>query len=77
MRKMIVHGFATVALGAALAIGLGTHARAAVPGSYSRACAEVVAPASLTDSFVEKAVFGTGRRMVRRTARRTSRRQSH
>ena len=43
MRKMIVHGFAAVALGAALAIGLGTHAQAAAPANYSRACTEVVA----------------------------------
>lgn len=77
MRKMIVHVFATVALGAGLAMGLGTQAKAAAPANYSRACTEVVASASLTDSFVEKAVFGTGRRMVRRTARRTSRRQSY
>jgi hypothetical protein len=77
MRKMIVHGFAAAALGAALAIGLGTHARAAAPANYSRACTEVVASASLTDSFVEKAAYGTGRRMVRRTARRTSRRQHY
>ena len=43
MRKMIVHGFAAVSLGAALAIGLGTHAQAAAPANYSRACTEVVA----------------------------------
>ena len=54
MRKMIVHGFAAVALGAALAIGLGTHAQAAAPAIYSRACTQVVA--SESDSVVEKAV---------------------
>jgi hypothetical protein len=71
--RMIVYGIATVALGAALAIGLGTHAQAAAPANYSRACTEVVA----TDSVVEKAVFGVARRSARRTARRTSRRHGY
>ena len=43
MRSMIVHGFAAVSFGAVLAIGLGTHAQAAAPANYSRACTEVVA----------------------------------
>jgi hypothetical protein len=73
MRKVIVHGFAAVALGAALAVGLGTHAQAAAPANYSRACTEVVAP----NGFVEKAVYGTARRSMRRTARRTSRRHGY
>jgi hypothetical protein len=77
MRKMIVHGFAAAALGAALAIGLGTHAQAAAPANYSRACKEVVASDSLSESLVEKAVFGVARRSARRTARRTSRRHSY
>ena len=77
MRKMIVHGFAAVALGAALAIGLGTHAQAAAPANYSRACTEVVASDSVSDSLVEKAVFGVARRSARRTARRTSRRHGY
>jgi hypothetical protein len=77
MRKMIVHGFAAAALGAVLAVGLGTRAEAAAPANYSRACTLVVASDSLSNSSVEKAAYGTGRRMVRRTARRTSRRQSY
>jgi hypothetical protein len=77
MRKMIVLGFATVALGAALAIGLGTHAQAAAPANYSRACTEVVASVVAPNGFVEKAVLGVARRSVRRTARRTSRRHSY
>ena len=43
MKMTTVFGIATVALGAALAIGLGTHAQAAAPANYSRACTEVVA----------------------------------
>ena len=72
MRKMIVHGFAAVSLGAVLAIGLGTHAQAAAPANYSRACTEVVASGSFSSSSVEKALYA--RRAVRRTARRTARR---
>ena len=72
MRKMIVHGFVAVSLGAVLAIGLGTHAQAAAPANYSRACTQVVASGSLSDSVVEKALYA--RRVVRRTARRTARR---
>ena len=77
MRKMIVHGFAPVALGAALAIGLGTHAQAAAPANYSRACTEVVASVVASNGLVEKAVYGVGRRAARRTARRTSRRHGY
>ncbi|QBR71558.1 hypothetical protein CU048_10030 [Beijerinckiaceae bacterium] len=75
MRKMIVLEFAAVALGATLAIGLGTHAQAAVPANYSQACTEVVAPVVASNGFVEKALYA--RRVVRRTARRTSRRHSY
>ena len=75
MRKIIVHGFAATALGAALTFGLGTHAQAAAPANYSRACKEVVASDSISESLVEKA--GVARRSVRRTARRTSRRHSY
>jgi hypothetical protein len=75
MRMTIVFGIATVSLGAALAIGLSTHAQAAAPANYSRACTEVVASDSLSESVVEKA--GVARRSVRRTARRTSRRHSY
>ena len=71
--RMIVFGIATVALGAALAIGLGTHAQAAAPGNYPRACTEVVA----SDSVVEKAVYGVARPTARRTARRTYRRHHY
>jgi hypothetical protein len=74
MRKMIVHGFAALALGGALAVGLGTHAQAAAPANYSRACTQVVAPGSLSASSVEKAAYGVARRSARRTARRTVRR---
>ena len=75
MRKMIVHGFAAVSLGAVLAIGLGTHAQAAAPANYSRACTEVVASVVASDSVVEKALYA--RRAVRRTARRTARRHGY
>ena len=77
MRKMTVHGFAALALGAALAIGLGTHAQAAAPANYSRACTKVVASVVASDSVVEKALYGVGRRAARRTARRTSRRHGY
>jgi hypothetical protein len=73
MRMTIVFGIATVSLVAALAIGLSTHAQAAAPANYSRACTEVVA----SDSVVEKAVYGVARRSARRTARRTSRRHHY
>ena len=36
MRMMTVHGFAALALGAALAIGFGTQAQAAAPGEPAR-----------------------------------------
>jgi hypothetical protein len=68
MRKTIVYGLATVVLGAALAIGLGTQARAAAPVNYSGACAEVFA----SDGLVQKAVTRAG--VYHRSARRTSRR---
>ena len=73
MRMTIVYGIANAALGTALAIGLGTHAQAAAPANYARACTEVVA----SDSVVEKAVYGVARRSARRTARRTSRRHAY
>jgi hypothetical protein len=73
MRMTIVYGITTAALGAALVIGLSTHAQAAAPANYSRACTEVVA----SDSVVEKAVYGVARRSARRTARRTSRRHAY
>jgi hypothetical protein len=72
---MIVHGFAAVALGAALTLGLGTHAQAAAPANYSQACTEVVAPIVASNGFVEKALYA--RRAVRRTARRTARRHGY
>ncbi len=75
MRKMIVHGFAALALGAGLAIGLGTHAQAAAPANYSQACTKAVASGSLSASSVEKAAYA--RRAVRRTARRTVRRHHY
>lgn len=76
MRMMTVHGFAALALGAALAIGFGTQAQAAAPANYSRACTEVVASNSVaSNGFVEKAVYA--RRAVRRTARRTARRHGY
>ena len=43
MRMTIVFEIATAALGAVLAIGLSTHAQAAAPANYSRACTKVVA----------------------------------
>ncbi len=73
MRTKIVSGFAVAALGAALAIGLGTHAQAAAPANYSRACTEVVA----SGSIVEKAVYGVARRSARRTSRRVYRRHHY
>jgi len=74
MRKMAVHGFAASALGAALTLGLGTHAQAAAPANYSRACTEVVASNGFVASngVVEKAAYV--HRAARRTARRTVRR---
>jgi hypothetical protein len=78
MRMKIVSGFAAAALGAALAMGLGTHAQAAAPGNYSRACTESSASGVVaSEGFVQKAIYGTARRSVRRTARRTSRRHSY
>jgi hypothetical protein len=75
MRKMIFHGFAALALGAGLVIGFGTHAQAAAPANYSRACTEFVASGSFSGSSVEKALYA--RRAVRRTARRTARRHGY
>ena len=77
MKMTIVYGIATVALGAALAIGLSTHAQAAAPANYSRACTEIVTSVVASDSVVEKAVLGVARRSARRTARRTSRRHGY
>ena len=57
MRMTIVFGIATVVLGAALAIGLATHAQAAAPANYSRACTEIVPSVVASDSVVEKAVL--------------------
>jgi hypothetical protein len=59
MRMMTVHGFAALALGAALAIGFGTQAQAAAPGNYSRACTEVVASVVASNGFVEKALYAS------------------
>jgi hypothetical protein len=73
MKMTIVYGIATAALGAVLAIGLSTHAQAAAPANYSRACTKVVA----SDSVVEKAVYGVARRSARRTVRRTARRHGY
>ena len=75
MRMTIVCGISTAALGAALAIGLSTHAQAFAPANYSRACTEIVA----SDAVVEKAVTraGVAHRSARRTARRTSRRHGY
>jgi hypothetical protein len=71
MRIVIICGIATVALGAALAIGLGTDAQVLVPGNYSRACPEIVA----SDALVEKAVTAVG--VAHRSACRTSRRHGY
>jgi hypothetical protein len=73
MKMTTIFGIATVTLGAALAIGLGTHAQAAAPANYARACTGVVA----SDSVVEKAAYGVARRTARRTVRRTARRHHY
>jgi hypothetical protein len=73
MKMTTVFGVATVALGAALAIGLSTHAQAAAPANYGRACTKIVA----SDSVVEKAAYGVARRTARRTVRRTARRHHY
>ena len=72
MRTTIICGIATAALGAALAIGLSTHAQALAPANYSRALTETVT----SDAVVEKAVtaVGVAHRSSRRTARRVNRR---
>ena len=60
MRSMIVHGFAAVSLGAMLAIAIGTHAQAAAPANYSRACTEVVTSVIASngdDSFIMHLLF--------------------
>ena len=75
MKMTIVFGIATVALGAALPIGLSTHAQAAAPANYSRACTEVVASVAASNGFVEKALYA--RRAARRTVRRTARRHGY
>ena len=77
MRMTIVFGIATGALGAALAIGLSTHAQAAAPANYSRACTEVVTSVVASNGFVEKAAYGVARRTARRTVRRTARRHHY
>jgi len=78
MRIKIVSGFAAAALAAVLGMGLSTHAQAAVPANYSRACTESSASGLVaSEGFVQKAIYGTARRSVRRTARRTSRRHSY
>ncbi|MGB8899255.1 MAG: hypothetical protein WCC90_08515 [Methylocella sp.] len=71
MKMTTVFGVATVALGAALAIGLSTRAQAAAPANYARACTKVVA----SDSVVEKALYA--RRVARRAVRRTARRHHY
>jgi hypothetical protein len=73
MKMPTVFGVATAALGAALAIGLSTHAQAAAPANYARACTKVV----VSDSVVEKAAYGVARRTARRTVRRTARRHGY
>jgi hypothetical protein len=75
MKMKIVSGFAAAALGAALAIGLSTHARAITPTNYSGASTEFIA----SNGYVEKAVTAVGmaHRSARRTSRRTSRRQAY
>ena len=75
MKMTIVYGIATAALGAVLAMGLSTHAQAAAPGNYARACTDVVASVVASNGFVEKALYA--RRVVRRTARRTYRRHHY
>jgi len=74
--RMIVFGIATVALGAALAVGCGTQAQAAAPANYARACTDVAESFVASNGFVEKALYArrVARRAVRRTARRTVRR---
>jgi hypothetical protein len=72
---MIVFGTATAALGAVLAIGLSTHAQAAAPANYSRACTKVVASVVASNGFVEKALYA--RRAAPPTARRTYRRHHY
>ena len=64
MRMTIVFGIATVVLGAVLAIGLTTHAQAAAPANYSRACTEIVTSVVASDSVVEKAVLGVARHQL-------------
>jgi hypothetical protein len=73
--RMIVFGIATVALGAALAVGFGTRAQAAAPANYSRACTDVVASVVASNGFVEKALYA--RRVARRAVRRTARRHHY
>ena len=73
MKMTIVFGIATVALGAALAIGLSTRAQAFAPANYSRT--EVVPSVVASNGFVEKALYA--RRAARRTVRRTARRHGY
>ena len=67
-------GFAAAVLGAALAIGVSTHARA-ITLANSGTSAQFVA----SSGYVEKAVTyaGAAHRSSRRTARRTARRHSY
>jgi hypothetical protein len=75
MKMKIVSGLAATAVGAALAIGLSTHAQAITPTNYSGASTEFIT----SNGYIEKAVTGVGmaHRSARRTARRTSRRQAY
>jgi hypothetical protein len=75
MKMRIVSGLAATAVGAALAIGLSTHAQAITPTNYSGAGTEFIT----SNGYIEKAVtaVGTAHRSARRTARRTSRRQAY
>ena len=66
MRKMIVFGIATVGIRRARSNRLSTHAQAAAPANYSRACTEVVASVVSIRQLVEKAAYGVAR--VRRDA---------
>jgi hypothetical protein len=75
MNMKIVSGFAAAALGAALAVGFSTHARAITPANYSGASTEFIT----SNGYIEKAVTAAGaaHRSARRTARRTSRRHAY
>ena len=74
MKVRFVSGFTAAVLGAALAIGVSTHARA-ITLANSGASAQFIA----SSGYVEKAVtaVGVAHRSSRRTARRTARRHSY